>query len=485
MTQFHSQIENYITGIIDYTPAIINEQNYENNKKLEYRNDFYNIKTLIDEFLEKETKKRFLILPGLRGVGKTTILFQLYDYLLNNKGIESDRILLFSAERLKDFPNANIQEAFDYFIEEINQAHPLLKEKVFIFVDEAQYAKDWSLAGKIIYDENKKVFIIFTGSSALDLEINIDATRRAIRKPIYPLNFQEYLKLKYNLQIPPEIANELLNLIVNEKFNKIINLEKTIYSKIFTQLDKNPSKEWEYFLKYGGLPLGINESPEFIINGTIDVKNRVIEKDMDFINSTTLKTKLTAYKILNQLAYQNPGTISENKLSKQLSGTSKKSINTILSTFDKTHLTFHIEAYGNPLKGEKKPFKYYFTSTSLKYALISFDTLLKDDRNILGPLTENIAAATLHRIQDSTRKIKVFYPPEKGGVDFIINTKDGKIIPIEVGIGQKDTKQIKKAIKTYNAEYGIIISNRSPRIKKEIVDGYKIISIPILTFALM
>lgn len=189
-------------------------------------------------------------MPGLRGVGKTTILFQLYDYLLNNKGIESDRILLFSAERLKDFPNANIQEAFDYFIEEINQAHPLLKEKVFIFVDEAQYAKDWSLAGKIIYDENKKVFIIFTGSYALDLEINIDAGRRAIRKPIYPLNFQEYLKLKYNLQIPPEIANELLNLIVNEKFNKIINLEKTIYSKIFTQLDKNPSKEWEYFLKY-------------------------------------------------------------------------------------------------------------------------------------------------------------------------------------------------------------------------------------------
>lgn len=46
MTQFRSQIENYITGIIDYTPAIINEQIYENNKKIEYRNDFYNIRRI-------------------------------------------------------------------------------------------------------------------------------------------------------------------------------------------------------------------------------------------------------------------------------------------------------------------------------------------------------------------------------------------------------------------------------------------------------
>lgn len=482
MKELDTQIENYINRIIYNTPLTITERISENNKKLEYRNDYYYIKRLIDEFLEKETKKRFLILPGLRGVGKTTLLFQLYDYLINNKKIPINRVLLFSAERLKDFPNSNIQDVFDYFIENVNQAQPLLKEKVFIFVDESQYVEGWSLTGKITYDENKKVFLIFTGSSALDLEINIDAARRAIKKPIYPLNFQEYLKLKHGIRIQKEVKSELLKLILDGKLDEIINLEKDIYQNKLTQLKTNPLSELEYYLKYGDIPLGINGTEEFIIDQTLDMKNRVIEKDMDFIHSTTLKTKLSAYKILNQLAVQAPGTTSENKISKELNGISKKTISTILSNFDKTHLTFHIKAYGNPLKGERKPYKYYFTSTSLKYAIMYGDTMLKSNRNVLGPLAENMVASTLNRIKDTTRKIKVFYPSEKGGVDFIINTYKGETIPIKVGIGKKDKKQIKKGIEKYNASYGIIISNRTSKIEKE---NNNIINIPPLTFSLI
>ena len=53
----------------------------------------------------------------------------------------------------------------------------------------------------------------------------------------------------------------------------------------------------------------------------------------------------------------------------------------------------------------------------------------------------------------------------------------GDIIPIEVGIGAKNTKQVKKAI----SDYGIIVSNRSSRIQKE----DNIISIPLSTFSFM
>lgn len=56
----------------------------------------------------------------------------------------------------------------------------------------------------------------------------------------------------------------------------------------------------------------------------------------------------------------------------------------------------------------------------------------------------------------------------------------GDIIPIEVGIGAKNIKQVKKAISRYNSDYGIIVSNRSSRIQKE----DNIISIPISTFHL-
>lgn len=57
----------------------------------------------------------------------------------------------------------------------------------------------------------------------------------------------------------------------------------------------------------------------------------------------------------------------------------------------------------------------------------------------------------------------------------------GDIIPIGVGIGAKNAKQVKKAISRYNSDYGIIVSNRSSRIQKE----DNIISIPISTFSFM
>jgi len=66
-------------------------------------------------------------------------------------------------------------------------------------------------------------------------------------------------------------------------------------------------------------------------------------------------------------------------------------------------------------------------------------------------------------------------------VDFIIHRLFNKIIPIEVGRGKKDRKQITHAMNNYNAEYGIIISNKTFKIEKE----EDIIYIPIQTFALL
>jgi len=66
-------------------------------------------------------------------------------------------------------------------------------------------------------------------------------------------------------------------------------------------------------------------------------------------------------------------------------------------------------------------------------------------------------------------------------VDFIIHRSFEKPIPIAVVRGKKDRKQITHAMNNYNAEYGIIISNKTFKIEKE----EDIIYIPIQTFALL
>lgn len=65
------------------------------------------------------------------------------------------------------------------------------------------------------------------------------------------------------------------------------------------------------------------------------------------------------------------------------------------------------------------------------------------------------------------RPLGIFYDPAKNGVDFLLQTADDGLIPVEVGVGEKDITQINRAITRYKSEYGIVISNTTSKIKKK------------------
>ena len=108
MFDSNREISNYVLNLINTNPQLVQSHIYKNNKKLNYRSDFYKLKHYIDKFLEEDTDDRFFILPGLRGVGKTTLIFQLMDYLLNEKNISKEKMLFLDLDRLKDLPEFNI-----------------------------------------------------------------------------------------------------------------------------------------------------------------------------------------------------------------------------------------------------------------------------------------------------------------------------------------------------------------------------------------
>ena len=172
---------------LDYTlarlregPRLAQDQIQRNQNKFRHRRPFFKLKKHLDNFLEGSNENRFIMMPGLRGVGKTTLLFQLYDYLINEKGIEQDKVLYISADHLSEYLGSKIIDIADVFIGEVHQKTPVtLDEEIFLLVDEAQHDNEWSTAGKILYDQSKKIFMIFTGSSALSFEMNVDAVRRS------------------------------------------------------------------------------------------------------------------------------------------------------------------------------------------------------------------------------------------------------------------------------------------------------------------
>ena len=128
----------YIIKQIDTTPYIARD--FLKNENFVSRYAFINIKNNLDEFLDGYAENRFMIMPGLRGTGKSTLLFQVYEYLIE-KGIDKKRILYLSLDQLKSFKNTGLSDLVDIFVEDIHHRYlATLDEEIFLLIE--CYSKD-------------------------------------------------------------------------------------------------------------------------------------------------------------------------------------------------------------------------------------------------------------------------------------------------------------------------------------------------------
>ena len=468
----------YIIKQIDTTPYIARD--FLKNENFVSRYAFINIKNNLDEFLDGYAENRFMIMPGLRGTGKSTLLFQVYEYLIE-KGIDKKRILYLSLDQLKSFKNTGLSDLVDIFVEDIHHRYlATLDEEIFLLIDEAQEDKNWSKTGKAIYDQSKKVFMIFTGSNALDFEINLNSVRRTLFERIYPMNFQEYLFLKY--RIPDiNISSDLVDLFLTGNIENASRKETDLLTS--TSVLKKPlTKEFEYFLSYGGFPLSLNLDEINAHRRIYELIERVVENDVRHYKAYNGNTKQVIFNILSFLATQKPGELSVNNLSKDI-GSPRSNIIDLLDILEKTQMIFHIKPYGGASKMIRSPSKYYFLSPTLN-ASINF-TLGKhnpNNRDYLGILAETYVASTFFRLKNTISKPNgIFSPTGKGMADFIITDFEGNKMAVEVGIGEKDKSQVNKTMNKYGCNYGIVISSTTSLIKR---DG-DVIFLPLTTFSLM
>ncbi|MBQ6218901.1 MAG: hypothetical protein IJJ47_04125 [Methanosphaera sp.] len=85
----------------------------------------------------------------------------------------------------------------------------------------------------------------------------------------------------------------------------------------------------------------------------MDIISKIVNNDMGNIKNFTTDNLTNVDRVLSQLALQRASDLSQIKLSKHLQ-TSISNIKNILDTLEKTHLIFHIEAYGTSSKRTKK-----------------------------------------------------------------------------------------------------------------------------------
>lgn len=444
---------------------------------------FIELKRHIDNFIEGEGEyyNRCIMMSGLRGVGKTTILYQLYDYLIKERNILDRDIFYLDLHDLKSVYDVGIKEVFDLYLENFHQTIPAnLNKKIFFFVDEAQLDENWANYARLLFNKTFNIFMIFTGSSALGLEINADAARRITKEQLLPCNFQEYLLLKYGIDLTKNNFKDLILNFNSNTVNEAIKCENLITTD-YIQLNNDPQLEFKKFLHSKSFPFALNISEIDIHRLTNDMVERIVQEDLKQFASFNNSTNTIILRLISYLATKKPGTVSSSSLAQSLN-LNIRTVNNILDALEKSQLILGINAYGSAGKILNKPKEYFFSAPSVKLALnYRIGRYDLNHEKCYGVLVEDMVASTLNRLSyESFESLGLFYDSNKKGVDFIVKNLD-KAIPVEVGIGKKTKSQITRAKNKYGADYGILVSNRTSKIefKKDIL------YMPVLTFALM
>ena len=126
-------------------------------------------------------QNRLTGLVGPRGTGKTTLLLQYIKLTIQ----DIDKCMYTSMDNLF-FSNNTLLS----FVNELYEIHGIR----YLFLDEIHKYPNWNQELKNIYDSYPDLFVVFSGSSSIDLiQGSYDLSRRAVIYRLDGLSFREYL----------------------------------------------------------------------------------------------------------------------------------------------------------------------------------------------------------------------------------------------------------------------------------------------------
>lgn len=407
------------------------------------------MKWLID--WKNSSNRRPLILQGARQVGKT------YSALYFGKQYY-DSVVYFNFEN-----NSELIKIFERDLEperiirelSINSGKSIFKEKTLIFFDEIQ-ACERALTSLKYFNENANEYHIIAAGSLLGVAVNRDQysfpVGKVDLKTLYPLDFEEFLMA---------VNEEKLIELIKESFEK--DIELSIHNKAMDL--------YKTYLVVGGMPAA--------------VKEYIDKKDLDFVLAT--QKSINDSYVADMAKYATPHETTRimatfNSIPAQLAKENKKFQYKVIKSGARAHEyetpVEWLRASGVILKCTKcnegklplaaysdfNSFKVYITDTGLlcsKFG-IPANAVLSDSiafNDFKGALTENYVCFSLN-----ANGYTPYYWESKGNaeVDFLIQDKDGYIIPIEVKAAEHvRAKSLQQYIKKYQPKYAIRVSGKN------------------------
>lgn len=387
---------------------------------------------------------KIITLTGVRRSGKTYHLFSVMKQL-RGKAVLSKQILYlnFEDERLR-----LATEELDLILESYREIYPEQDlSKCYFFFDEIQEVPGWEKFVVRLYNSvSKRVFITGSNSKLLSKEIATALRGRTVTFEVYPLSFQEFIK----------ITAPRLNVHRSADKAKLVNL-------------------FEQFLHQGGFPEVVNKNEE--------LQNKILQ---EYFNVMVLRDLIERYQITQvailkyyckRVVGNSAGEFSVNKIYNELKSQgykiAKDTIYEYQGYVDAVYLARFISKYAHSVvKSELSQKKCYVIDQGMGVAL---DFKLAQDK---GRLLETTVALELLK-----QGKQIAYVQNGSECDFVLIEKGKVIAAIQVAYDfsddptkEREIKGLVESCQKFNLQTGMILTfNQSDEFD---VDGIKVKVIP-------
>lgn len=274
------------------------------------------------------------IVTGLRRVGKSYLLFNLYKQHLLDNGVDAGHIIELQLDSFAYRKYRNADTLYEYVENRTRQD----TQMYYVMIDEVQMLEDFvDVLNGFLHIDNLDVYVTGSNAKFLSSDIVTEFRGRGVQIHLQPLSFKE----------------------IKENSNEDI------------------SSLWRDYIYYGGLPMVVIEKDKA---RKAEILQELLHETYlsDIINRNSVKNDAELEELFCLLASNIGALTNPNKLANTFVSEKKVKIshNTI-----KTYIDYFIDSFlinkavRYDIKGKKyidTPYKYYFADLGLRNALLNF-----------------------------------------------------------------------------------------------------------------
>src|SRR3989338_141228 len=429
--------------------------------------------------------KQIISITGPRRVGKTTILKQIIQSLIQEKHTEPSQIIYFSFDDpLLVDPHIH-ERFFDDLIKWADVKHR--NKIVYFFFDEIQRFERWELYLKKYYDLEFPVRFVISGSASSPIfrKSRESLLGRIKDNHLMPFSFKEFVY--FNKANDPELLD-----VVNKAHNIGYKLQREmvidwlkgksddsplhISNHVFEELERLLN---DYFVE-GGFPEAweikdIVAKQEYLFDNQVQ---KVIFEDLVIATEFRKPEKIKNYYLS---LIEQPGQEINVAKSSQKIGISRAMLEKYLPLLEMTDIVKTLPRFSKrPLKYRRGSVKCYLVDLALRNAILKLTDSILSDSTIMGLYAENLVFNALRQFEGAIELS--YFKDAKREIDFIVHLGGKRYLPIEVKYRDNidDIAPIKYFLEKYNQNFGIVVTKKFIQNQED----NRVLFIPLAVFLL-